>query len=207
MLKPKNSQKFRKEYSQFISENHAFCQLCSCNFSVQHGGKDDCRWHVSSKKHQNFLKMEVATRPITSHFQSDATDPTTKAETCCVQPCGLLLNAMCPDSKIIQKYFCKQTKTTAIVQELAVFPRGDCNKYISIAADGSHHAGEETFYPIVVTAYRSDLGEIVSEVLAVPICKMSNTGENIFKLLNEELQKKASCGITAFVLLLTTVLL
>ncbi|KAJ8886997.1 hypothetical protein PR048_013211 [Dryococelus australis] len=193
MLKPKNSQKFHKEYSQLwtslcassVSENYAFCQSCSCNFNVQHGRKDDHRRYVSSNKHQDFLKMQVVIRPITSHFQSDITDLTTKATVLFIAflvehnlPLGVsnhvgpLFNAMSPDSKIILKYACKRTKTTTIVQALA-----DCNKCISIATDGSHHAGEETLYLIVVIAYRSDLGKIVSEVLAVP-------------LLNEGLQRK-----------------
>ncbi|XP_063231197.1 zinc finger MYM-type protein 6-like isoform X3 [Bacillus rossius redtenbacheri] len=102
---------------------------------------------------------------------------------------------MCPDSKIIEKYSCKRTKTTAIIQTLAEasqeeIVRNAVRSAFSIATDGSHHAGEETLYLIVVTAYRSDLGEIVPEVLALPVCVMSNTGENIFKLLNEELHNK-----------------
>ncbi|KAJ8888604.1 hypothetical protein PR048_008096 [Dryococelus australis] len=207
MSKPKNSQKFCKEYSQLwtsicasrVPENDA-CWLCSCNFSVQHGGR--------KRTVNGTLVMQVVTRPITSHFQSDTTDPTTKAEVLFIMflvehnlplavydQMGPLLKAMCLDSIIIQKYSCKRTKTTVIVQALAESSQEEIVTNISgtafsIATDGSHHA-----------VYRSDLGKIVSEVLAVPVCKMSNTGENIFKLLNEELQKKRPLykGTAAFI--------
>lgn len=214
--KPKNCQKYRPEYTQLwsclsasnVSLQHAFCELCKCDFSVQHGGKDDCRRHVNSKKHQEFSKLKVSSKPVTSFFKSDAVDPTTNAEVlftsflvehniplAVADHVGPLLKAMCPDSKIIANYACKRTKTTAIVQTLAESSQEEIVKNavssaFSIATDGSHNAGEETLYPVVVTAYRSDLGKIVSEVLSVPVCSMSNTGENIFKLLNEELCKK-----------------
>ncbi|KAJ8875922.1 hypothetical protein PR048_023830 [Dryococelus australis] len=160
------------------------------------------------KKHQDFLKMQVATKPITSRFQSDITGPMTKAEvlftTFLVEHnlplavsdhVGPLLKVMCPDSKIIHKYSCKRIKTTAIVEACTESSEEEVVMNVSgtafsIVTYGSHHAGEETLYPIVVTSYRPDLGKIVSEALAVPVCKMSNTGENIFKLLNEELKKK-----------------
>ena len=32
-------------------EHYAYCKYCKQDFSIQHGGRDDCRRHIKSKKH------------------------------------------------------------------------------------------------------------------------------------------------------------
>lgn len=214
--KAKACQKYRKEYSELwtslkassVSENHVFCELCKCDFSVQHGGRDDCRRHINSKKHSDNLQVKSASKTLTSFFKPETADSTTNAEVLFTSflvehnlPLAVadhfcpLLKSMCPDSKIAQNYACKRTKTTAVVQSLAEASQSEIvdnlkNSAFSIATDGSNDNEESTLYPIVVTAYRCDLGKIVSEVLAVSACKVQNTGENIFNLVNEEMQNK-----------------
>ena len=34
-----------------LSDEHAFCTICRCNFLISHGGKNDVLKHVNGKKH------------------------------------------------------------------------------------------------------------------------------------------------------------
>ena len=57
--KVKHQQRYRLEYSmQFpvlvkskVSENHVFCKACKVDFSVSHGGLNDCTTHVNGPVH------------------------------------------------------------------------------------------------------------------------------------------------------------
>ena len=42
-----------------IGDNHAFCEVCKTDFSISHGGRDDCRRHVSIKKNVEIAKLKV----------------------------------------------------------------------------------------------------------------------------------------------------
>ena len=66
-------QKFIPEYTNLwpvlkpskIGDNHAFCEVFKTDFSISHGGQDDCRCHVSTKKNNveiAKLKVEKKTR-------------------------------------------------------------------------------------------------------------------------------------------------
>lgn len=57
----------------------------------------------------------------------------------------------------------------------------------TISTDGSNDDSSKQ-YPIVVRTMDST-GTVNSELLSVPICQQASTGENIFKLLNSELEK------------------
>ena len=56
----------------------------------------------------------------------------------------------------------------------------------SIATDGSNDAADKQF-PILVRTLNKTTGLVQSELLAVPLCLDRGTGENIFKLIQEEL--------------------
>ena len=53
--KHRTLQKFIPEYTNLwpvlkqskIGDNHAFCEVCKADFSIWHGGRDDCHRHVS----------------------------------------------------------------------------------------------------------------------------------------------------------------
>jgi len=57
--RPRYEQKFKLEYSsefKFISksragESYAFCTLCRSDICIAHGGRDDIKKHVGTKKH------------------------------------------------------------------------------------------------------------------------------------------------------------
>ena len=60
---------FRKVYSEVypcscigpsrLGPSHAHCSLCNSDFSVQHGGKDDCHHHTESAKHKSCAKLQL----------------------------------------------------------------------------------------------------------------------------------------------------
>ena len=48
--------------------NHAFCSACRIDFSVAHGGHDDCRRHVAIKRHQDYAKLMSKSARIDTFF-------------------------------------------------------------------------------------------------------------------------------------------
>ena len=56
--KRRTLQKFIPEYTNLwpvlkpskIGDNHSFCEVCKTGFPISHGGRHDCRRHVSTKK-------------------------------------------------------------------------------------------------------------------------------------------------------------
>ena len=75
--KKRRMQTFKMEYSaewpvlkpSKVGQNHAFCSVCKLDISISHGGRDDCRRHVLSKKHKEYAKLQKAPR-IDTFFQS-----------------------------------------------------------------------------------------------------------------------------------------
>ena len=65
--KRRTFQKFIPEYTNLwpvlklskIRDNHAFCEVCKTDFSISHGGRDDCRRHVWTKKNVEIAKLKV----------------------------------------------------------------------------------------------------------------------------------------------------
>ena len=66
------SQKYKTEYSLHYpcirkSERgifHAFCTICCVDISVEHGGRDDIRKHVGSKRHTDIAKARSSSSSI-----------------------------------------------------------------------------------------------------------------------------------------------
>lgn len=56
-----------------------------------------------------------------------------------------------------------------------------------VATDGSND-GERNLYPIIVTYFKEESGEVQNNVLAVPILKADSTGENIANLVLQNLK-------------------
>ncbi|GBL80058.1 Unconventional myosin-VI [Araneus ventricosus] len=74
--KRRNNQRFRKEYSEKWpclipgKEGYARCSVCNTEFSITHGGKDDCRRHVSGPKHSDLVKTQLEQQSISSFYLS-----------------------------------------------------------------------------------------------------------------------------------------
>jgi hypothetical protein len=105
-----------------------------------------------------------------------------------------LFHKIFPDSAIAKKYACSRTKTSKLVEILGT----DTNKHIcdtlksspfSLATDGSTDYDDVKLYPIVVRLFDESCGRVVSVLVSIKECNKSSTGENIFNLMKEEIEK------------------
>lgn len=214
--KPKIVQKFREEYTKewpclvrsSKSLSHIFCSICGRDFSVAHGGRDDCRKHVSSTIHKDFVNLRDSNKNVRAFFtNSDEGNSVTNAELlfttflvehnlplACSDHAGQLFKKMFPDSKIASKYGCARTKTGSLIRSLAISTDEKITETMksqpfSLATDGSNDINDTKLYPIVVSFFDTEIGEIVTTILTVQESR-DNTGEGIFKILDGELQKR-----------------
>ena len=110
-----------------------------------------------------------------------------------------LFPAMFPDSKIASQFACKRTKTTHLIHEITGEQVSNIRHILtgtvfSIATDGSTDRGAtEQLYPVLVRYYDQNLGKIVTSLLSLPSCEGASTGENIFQLLNKEIDDWELC--------------
>jgi hypothetical protein len=51
-------------------EHYAYCKYCKQDFSIQHGGRDDCRRHIKSKKHVDYSKLQSGNHKVSSFFET-----------------------------------------------------------------------------------------------------------------------------------------
>ena len=117
-----------------LDEFHAFCTLCSTDFSVKSGGKNDVKRHVAKKKHQEIAKSRSNEKEsITSYFTTKKDDNAVIKAECLYTSylvehnlpisasdhAGAVFKRMFPDSEIAQKYGCGRTKTSPVVNVMA----------------------------------------------------------------------------------------
>ena len=212
----KRMQKYKSEYSKTwpvlqqsrLGENSVFCSACQLDFTVAHGGRDDCRRHINSKRHQEYSKLK--TRKIDSFFKpptSSTEQEVTRAETlfthfllehnlaiAASDHAGKLFRQMFPDSTIAKKYHSARTKTTVITGELSKeMQKKLCHSMdkrpFSLSTDGS--TDKSKMYPIVVRHFDEEAKEIAVSLLSVPNCNTDATGEGIFQVLHKEMQMRA----------------
>ena len=190
----------------------ALCKVCNITFSVAHGGRDDCKKHISTKKHASQVKVTRNVKPMSAFFgakESTLDQAVTRAETyftsflvehniplAASDHAARLFKSMFLDSahspkEIIDRYACGRTKTTAIANELAADARSNliaaCAKGpFNLATDGSNEKSEK-LYPLVIS-YSNEHLEVKSELLSVLDIKGPSTGENIAKHVKDELK-------------------
>lgn len=86
---------------------------------------------------------------------------------------------------------CARNKSTAIIKEMSEIKKEDLITRMkhgpyTISTDGSNDTQSKQ-YPIVVRSFNQKSGQVNSELLSVPICDGAATGENIFNLVDKEL--------------------
>ena len=211
-------QSFKRSYSEewpcLVSSqlglSHAFCGLCRSDFSVTHGGRDDCRRHVESAKHKQYAVAQKNSQSIAKMFSKPANEeehrlkvvraeatmasliaelnlPMTAADKITVS-----VKKMFPDSKIAADFHSGRSKTTAMIKELAKQHKQELKARMqqtpfTISTDGSNDAGAKQF-PLVVRTFNPDTLQVTSDVLAVPVLMESATGENIAQLITKEFE-------------------
>eukprot|EP00745_Piridium_sociabile_P044218 TRINITY_DN9223_c0_g2_i7.p1 TRINITY_DN9223_c0_g2~~TRINITY_DN9223_c0_g2_i7.p1 ORF type:complete len:286 (-),score=56.51 TRINITY_DN9223_c0_g2_i7:367-1224(-) len=213
--KAKREQKFLASYSKDypcivaskIDSTYAKCTACESDFRVSHGGITDVIKHVKTLRHVTKAAALKNTAPL-GHFiargDECADNRVIRAEAmftsflvehnvplAASDHAGKLFRSMFPDSNIAEAYRCARTKTAAIVNELCANSKAELTQCMQrrpfvLGTDGSQE-GEEKYFPIVVSALDPQ-GNIKTELLSVPSCETSATGENIFGLLDSELK-------------------
>ena len=184
------------------------CCVCDVDFSIAHGGRDDCRRHVASKKHKQYVELARSSQPIRECFakEDQFVGKETKAE---AVMSGLLaelnlpiaaadtfiraVKVMVPDSAIAPKFQCGRSKATTLIKEMAgntkncLADRMRASPF-TLSTGGSDDGGSKQF-PLVVRTVLPTTLEVRSDVLSVPVSRGSATGDAIFKLIDEEFAK------------------
>lgn len=109
--------------------------MCKIDFSISHGGRDDCKRHVETKKHKyngiananqsslsKFVQSKIdhseldiiRSESLFTGFLLEHNLPIATAD-----HAGPLLNFFFPDSQIAKKYGSGRTKSTAILNEMS----------------------------------------------------------------------------------------
>lgn len=137
--RPRYSAKFKPEWSKDFDgiirksskgESHAFCTLCSVDFTVSHGGKNDVQRHTETTNHQARARQAKGTRQLNfcpnnkqdsinavnaevlfTNFISQHNLPFAVSD-----HFTKIVKQMFPDSEIAKKYACGRTKTTQILK-------------------------------------------------------------------------------------------
>ena len=103
---------------------------------------------------------------------------------------GDLFRMMFPDSEIAKRFKCGRTKSKQIVGVLAATQtvvQYVKNTAFSLSTDGSNDKGSEQLYPIVLCYHNNE--KVVTDVLSIGTPDGSSTGENIFRILDNEIKK------------------
>ncbi|KAJ8049985.1 Zinc finger BED domain-containing protein 5 [Holothuria leucospilota] len=189
-------------------DTYAFCTSCTMDFSVSHGGRNDCLKHVSTDRHRRNSASITSNSKILDFVTRESQFEVINAEVLFSNfivehnlPIGIcdhvgpLFKKMFTDSKIAQQYGCARTKTSAILNTL-----GDHDSSIitenmktgpySLATDGSTDMSNAKLYPVVVRYFNNTSGKVDCVLLSLVESTAKATGENIFKILDAELNDR-----------------
>lgn len=211
----KHKQFFKTEYAaewpvlmrSTKSLNHVHCKVCKSDFSIAHGGRNDCLRHVEGSRHMRNAEASAGIQNLKTIFTSKENLDVIKAESLftkfllehnlpltAADHAGPLFKRMFPDSKIASKYRCARTKTTEIIKSFARTTQDDLCKILKskkfcIATDGSNAISNEKLFSVVITYFDETIGKVTTTLLSLPKLDNDATGENIFSLLDDELKK------------------
>lgn len=122
--------------------------MCSSDFSVSHGGKNDVTTHVKGKHHRDMAKATSTSQSVASFFRPQVLKCVNEAElrwSLFVAQHNLsfqtsdhatkLFKVMFLDSNIAKKFSCGHTKTTAIITEVLSphYEKSAIDRYITCA--------------------------------------------------------------------------
>ena len=79
--KPRILQKFLLDYTtdwpvlKPSTKGATFCYCCTCrlNFSIGHGGRDDCKRHMACKRHKEYAELRRTCPSVSSTFKQKET--------------------------------------------------------------------------------------------------------------------------------------
>ena len=205
---------YTEQYPVIVSSsrgvNFAHCTTCNSDFSIGHSGIYDVAVHIGGPRHKARTDASLNQRSMSSFVVKkdsklvELEHKTVSAELLFTRfvvehnlPIAVadhvtkLMPVMFPDSEIAKKFRCSRTKTTALIKmqsddviDSIVSAIGD--EPFAICTDGSNDQSDK-FYPVIIRYLNKD-GIITSSLLQVPtVDDPKCSGENIFKLLDEQL--------------------
>ena len=195
-------------------DNHSVsCIYCFTDINIGHGGRHDIEKHEATDKHVKNARLSKQTTLITSmcakpDLAKDRLDmDVMRAEATFAILIAKLnlpissadsftsaLKSSVTDSKIISKYQCGRSKTTAIINKLARDTKDILIKQMktgpfSLSTDGSNDDKSKQF-PLVVRTIGED-GKVTSQLLSIPVVHGSATGEAISRVIESAMEKDA----------------
>ena len=173
---------------------------------VAHGGVNDLKNHVETKKHQEAKRARDQSNMMESYVMQDQ-NSVIKAEVKFTEfiiehnlpfvvagHAGHLFKQMFPDSKISKQFACGRTKTAAIINTLGEETSKAVEQHLrtspfSLAADGSNDTSgcPSKLYPVLVRVFSEEVGMVTPALLSLP-AGTDSTGKGIFDL-DRELKK------------------
>lgn len=207
-----NTQKFMIEYSQQwpclrksdLSDGHAYCMICAADITINHGGRNDCKRHCETKKHENNAKKQKGNKSLLTCFNQKEISSAINAEAffsrflvehniplSAADHAGPLFRKMFPDSAIAKKYGSGRSKTTSIIRSMAEVKKKRTVEIMqksafSLATDASNDANDKKMYPLLVSYFDEEDGKIKTTLLSL-LESSDATGQAIYKMINEEL--------------------
>lgn len=184
------------------STERAKCSWCHSDFSIKHGGLNDVNSHERTKKHQEFVKVKMTTKPVVKCFDDKENLQNAAKEGMVVYHMirhNYAFKSMACTSEMIRlvfdqtKFACSATKASAIVT--GVFEPMILNQiqlelneamYVCLGTDTSSHK-EVTMYPIIAR-YFLPLEGIKTRLIDFSNL-FSETGKDIFGVLKTTWEK------------------
>nr|XP_034963326.1 uncharacterized protein LOC118081165 isoform X1 [Zootoca vivipara] len=193
-----------------MGHHYAFCTICSCDFSVSHGGRNDVTQHTKAAKHKRGVEAQKHA-PTMSTFvtrNTEEADQVINAEVKMAMLCAKnnvpftfcddynkCVAEMFPDSAIARKYSAGRTKTAQIIKGVIAaelddeLPKACQSQPFSLMCDKSNNrkAGKE--FVTMARLYDEANLQVATRFLEMPICNVGNA-ENLYEKLNEALRKR-----------------
>uniref|UniRef100_A0A8C6LN13 Uncharacterized LOC107389530 n=1 Tax=Nothobranchius furzeri TaxID=105023 RepID=A0A8C6LN13_NOTFU len=193
-----------------MGQSHAFCKICSCDFSVSHGGRNDVSQHEKSTKHKRWLEAQKHAQMMSAFVTRNTTeaDQVINAEVKMAMLCAKnnvsftfcddfnkCVAEMFPDSAIARKYSAGKTKSTQLIKGAIVAELDDelartCRSQpFSLMCDESNNRKTDKEFVILTRLYDEATLQVATKFMEMPICNVGNA-ENLYEKLSEALRKR-----------------
>ncbi|KAL6459468.1 hypothetical protein MHYP_G00329400 [Metynnis hypsauchen] len=190
--------------------SYSFCKICSCDFSVSHGGRNDVRQHEQSAKHKRGLKAQKYAQEMSPFVARNTTeaDKVINAEVKMAMLCAKnnvaftfcddfnkCVAEIFPDSAITRKYSAGKTKATQLIKGAIAAELDDelaktCRSQpFSLMCDESNNRKTDKQFVILARLYDEATLQVTTRFMEMPVCNVGNA-ENLYEKLSEALRKR-----------------
>ena len=181
--------------SKYIGDTYVRCTICSSDFNISHGGRNDVTTHVRGKHHTDMARATSSTRSLGSHFRPQTSQGVIEAEalwSLFVINTNFLFSQVImqqnysttcfPILKLLRN-FLWATKTAAIIKH-ALAPHyhekavRDMSTFFSVLMDESNDKTDK-FCIILVRVLDLEVGDIHTTFFDMPVVNIG-TAQNLF---------------------------